>query len=67
MTFSDPLYQSYPNLLDLANKITQQPAGSGAYTFPAGPGQPAVNKISEWATISLHGTEWRLIISKGKS
>jgi hypothetical protein len=67
MTFSDPLYQSYPNLLDLAKKITQQPAGSGAYTFPAGPGQPAVNKSSEWTTISLHSTEWRLIISKVKS
>lgn len=64
MTFSDPLYQSYPDLLALAKKMVQQPSGAGTYTFPASLGSAPVKKATEWTTVSLHGTEWRLIISK---
>jgi hypothetical protein len=57
MTFSDPVYQSYPTLLELANRMTLEASGTGSYTFP-------VKKVSEWATVSLHGTEWRVIVSQ---
>jgi len=64
MTFSDPDYQAYPDLLDLARKIVRRHRGTGTYTFPAGPGPAPVKKSTEWTTISLHGLDWRLIISK---
>lgn len=57
MTFSDPVYQSSPSLLELANRMTLEASGTGTYTFP-------VKKVSEWTTVGLHGTEWRLIVSQ---
>lgn len=65
MTFSDPIYQSYPDLLALAKRTVNEPNGAGTYTFPAGPGKGPVRKATEWTTIGLYGTEWRLIVSKG--
>lgn len=64
MTFSDPLYQSYPALLALAKKITQQTSGTGIYDFSVKSGKEPVKKAAEWATIGLHGTEWRLVLSE---
>ncbi|MFH1386776.1 MAG: hypothetical protein ABIH50_03820 [bacterium] len=64
LTFSDPLYQNYPQLLKMAKQVTLQDSGTGTYEFPAGFGQLPVAKTTEWTTISLHGTEWRLIVSK---
>lgn len=65
MTFSDPVYQRYPDLLALASRITAEPSGAGTYTFPLGRlnGTP-VRKATEWTTISLHGVEWRFVVSK---
>ena len=64
MTFSDPLYQPYPSLLDLARRVTAEVSGSGTYQFPAGPGQAPVTKTTEWTSVSLHDVEWRIILSK---
>jgi len=64
MTFSDPLYQPYPNLLNLAHRVTTQASGTGTYQFPAGPGKATVNKMTEWTTVSLRDVEWRIIVSK---
>jgi hypothetical protein len=64
MTFSDPAYQSYPDLLRLAARITAEPSGAGTYTFPVGRNGAPGKKATEWTTIALHGIEWRLVISK---
>jgi len=65
MTFSDPLYQSYPSVIELAKRITTEASGTGTYDFPVTLANLSpVAKATEWTTISLHGTEWRLILSK---
>lgn len=64
MTFSDPLYQSYPGLLELAQRIAHTESGEGSYIFPASLGKDPVKKATTWTTISLHGTEWRLVLSR---
>lgn len=64
MTFESSLYKSAPSLLALANQITLEATGSGSYDFPAQSGGAAVKKNAAWTTIALHGTQWRLIISK---
>lgn len=63
-TFTDPAYQSYASLLNLARQITAEAAGTGTYTFSTGLGNAPAEKSSEWSTISLHGVDWRLILSK---
>ncbi|MDD5593493.1 MAG: cache domain-containing protein [Candidatus Margulisbacteria bacterium] len=64
MTFSDPVYQNYPDLLELAKKIAAETGGAGTYSFPVGLSGAPVKKATEWTTISLHGVEWRLVVSK---
>lgn len=64
MTFTDPAYQLYPSLLSLARSAVQEESGSGVYEYPASPGGEPVKKEAQWATVGLHGTEWRLILSK---
>lgn len=64
MTFESSLYRSAPSLLALAKQITREATGTGSYDFPAQSGGAPVKKNAEWTTITLHGTEWRLIISK---
>ena len=64
LTFSDPAYQGYPDLIRLAARITAEPSGAGNYTFPAGRGGAPARKATEWTTIALHGVAWRLVVSK---
>lgn len=64
MTFSDPSYQSYPDLLKLAAQITAEASGAGTYTYPVGLSGSPARKATEWTTVFLHGVEWRLVVSK---
>lgn len=64
-TFSDPLYRSYAELLALVNRITSEATGTGTYSFPPRIGAAPIKKSSQWTTIGLHGTDWRLIVSQG--
>jgi hypothetical protein len=66
MTFTDQAYQSYPSLLKLANRITAESFGTGTYTFPPRYGNVPIQKACEWSTISLHGTDWRLVLATTK-
>lgn len=65
-TFTDPAYRSFASLLDLARRITAEASGTGTYTFSTGLGNAPVEKVSEWTTISLHGIDWRFILSQNK-
>ncbi|NLA38636.1 MAG: hypothetical protein GX882_04490 [Methanomicrobiales archaeon] len=60
MTFEDPLYADYPDLLDAARRVSAERCGTATYAFAAG-GQ-AVHKEIIWTTAGLHGVEWRVAV-----
>ncbi|MBI5521396.1 MAG: cache domain-containing protein [Desulfarculus sp.] len=62
--FSDPLYQDYPELVALGRRIQAQGAGQGGYSFLAQGSDKAVNKQCLWDSIGLHGTWWRLVLTR---
>lgn len=61
--FTDPLYQKYPEALALGRRNIYERRGLGTYGFRAEepPHQP-VTLAELWDTISLHGTEWRVLV-----
>lgn len=61
-TFTDPLYQSFPELLSLCKKVTENQYGTGSYSFWDDSGRRVVEKKAYWNTVGLHGTEWRLLL-----
>ena len=63
----DPLYKSFPNLLELVEqRIMTERSGHGYYSFfqETGGNEAEVTKECYWTTAGLHGTEWRLVINK---
>lgn len=63
-TPDDPVYVKYPELRALASRIIRETSGTGTYQFPTpGTDQP-VQKEAVWDTISLHGTEWRVVVQR---
>ena len=61
--FSDPLYQPFPELLNLARKVVATPKGMGEYRFFAEGATDPVEKRAYWKTIHKHGAEWRIVIT----
>ncbi len=61
---TDPLFADYPELVALAKQMAAKPSGSGTYAFTPTGGGPAVRKEAVWATVGLHGTEWRLLVAR---
>ncbi len=61
-TFIDPLYQTYPQLLELAVKVSRATTGSGRYQFLDTGLKQNVNKEAIWDTFSLHGADWRIVL-----
>ncbi len=59
--FSDPLYRSYDSLLRLGRQIAGTSAGSGIYEFIGQSQRRTVRKKTYWRTVSLYGTDWRLV------
>jgi polar amino acid transport system substrate-binding protein len=65
LLFEDPLYQPFPSLLDLAERIVAERAGHGYYTFQVTEeDERVVTKESYWTTVGLHGREWRIIVTR---
>jgi hypothetical protein len=63
----DPLYKRFPGLVSMAKEMVQKKAGKGAYTL-IGDKQHSPSEVDVcWGTSSLHGTEWRLALSKVRS
>jgi hypothetical protein len=63
----DPLYKSFPSLLELVEqRIMTERSGHGYYSFfqETGGNEAELTKECYWTTASLHGTEWRLVINK---
>ncbi len=61
MTFEDPLYADYPDLLEVARRVADERYGTATYGFAADGGQ-AVRKDISWTTAGLHGAEWRVAV-----
>ncbi len=60
MTFEDPLYADYPDLLDVARRVAAERYGAATYAFTAG--GRSVQKEIAWTTAGLHGAEWRVAV-----
>ncbi|WP_161626572.1 BMP family lipoprotein [Desulfatiglans anilini] len=61
--FTDALYQPFPELVALGEKIASTPDGEGVYSFYLKEGKIPVKKTAFWRTVDLHGTAWRLAIA----
>jgi branched-chain amino acid transport system substrate-binding protein len=61
-TFLDPLYQSYPQLLALAEKVSAKTSGTGHYEFLNTGLNTNVQKEAIWVTFALNGAEWRIVL-----
>ncbi len=60
---TDPLYQSFPELIALARKMAVVPEGKGAYSFYLKGGKTPTTKTVYWNTVDLYGAAWRLAIA----
>ena len=60
MTFEDPLYADYPDLLDAARRVTAERYGTATYGF-AVDGETVEKEIA-WTTAGRHGAEWRVAV-----
>jgi hypothetical protein len=62
-TPDNPIYQEFPELRALLSEIMSQTSGSGTYRFTTPGSNLSVEKEAAWNTISLHGTEWRVVVN----
>lgn len=58
---TDPEFQPYTELVALGQRIVAEESGYGNYTFIDRTTGKTVKKEAFWATVGLHGTEWRLV------
>lgn len=66
MLFDDPLYKPSPQLFTLGKRVAAESSGSGTYEFVVKGEKVPVKKAAYWSTVGLHGTEWRLIVTRVK-
>ncbi len=63
--FEDPLYQPFPSLLALGERMIAERAGHGSYSFQVTEGNTrVVTKEVYWTTCGLHNREWRLAVTR---
>lgn len=62
--FTDPLYEPFDSLQELGEEISRNESGEGEYSFYSKGMDELVNKKVKWTSVGLHGTEWRLILTK---
>jgi hypothetical protein len=61
--FTDPLYADVPKLRELGRRMVADKSGRGDYIFFAQDSKTRAIKLAEWETVSLHGTEWRVVVT----
>jgi hypothetical protein len=62
--FSNQLYDPFPDLRDMAKRIAANPSGAGKYRFLSKNLDLPTNKRCHWDTVRLHGTEWRVVVTR---
>jgi hypothetical protein len=60
--FSDPLYDEYESLRQLGKRMIKEQTGEGEYSFYAAGTNVVSKKLASWSTISLHGTDWIVVL-----
>lgn len=63
MLFLDYRFEEMKDLLALGDKISENKSGQGDYVFIDQEIGERIVKMAVWDTITLHNTEWRLIVS----
>ena len=61
LLFTDNLYAPFTELLNLGKRISAEPSGFGFYKYFKTGTRDKVVKETWWASIGLHGTDWRLV------
>lgn len=56
LPLDDPVYTSYPVLVEFVTRVTEERQGQASYIFRD------QQKEAVWTTVSLHGTEWRVAV-----
>lgn len=59
---TDPLYAGMGSLLEMAERMQDEPEGQGDYIFMSAVSQQKSVKVARWATVELHGRPWRLVM-----
>ena len=59
---TDPIYESYPELLSFVHRVAEESSGYGTYKFTLDGSGQVVSKECYWTTISVYGQEWRLAL-----
>lgn len=62
MSLSDPVFVFRPDLTRFINQVISADSGNGTYVVPGTATKPDVTVENYWATVSLHGTPWRIIL-----
>lgn len=60
--FTDPLYDEHESLRELGKQMVSEPTGKGEYHFFATGTTDVIRKLTTWATISMHGKKWIMIL-----
>jgi len=63
-TLTDPLYAEYPEIQEISLRAAENWYGSGTYRFAETGSGTIVQKEVFWTTTGIHGTEWRLYITR---
>lgn len=58
LPLDDPVYTAYPVLVEFVTRVTKERQGQGSYIFRD------QTKEAVWTTVSLHGTEWRVAVTR---
>ena len=61
--FEASVYKSFPQLTALGRRMVAEQEGYGRYQYKISCGGEVVNTTVEWKTVSLYGTEWRIMVS----
>jgi len=61
-TFNETTFARFPGILDLARRYSTEPSGYATFSFYRTGTDVVVEKETFWDTVSLHGTEWRVMV-----
>ena len=61
-TFGDALYAQFPEIDRVARQAAANRSGYDTYSFYGTGSDAVVRKETYWSTVSLHGTEWRVMV-----
>lgn len=62
--FDDPLYKAFDNLIEIGHEIAAKESGEDYYTFHSKGMESLVIKEVIWTSVGLHGTQWRVVLTK---